>query len=430
MSTPKELGQTSPGEHSFTSHKASQDDEVPPRTIYIAGAGIAGMTLALALSRYDFHIVVLEKAHSPTTEGAGLQISPNARHVLNDLGLSQAMNKFGFATKAIDIYPHMYKKPLVSLQLGDAIEKRFRAPYCVIHRADLFGLLFDACKEHNNIQFFFGVKSFDMEAHARGVSLTFELTSGEVQNTRAHAFIGADGVHSQTRRKILKGPDAIYSGYVAWRTLIPASMMHNQLNLEHTSLMWGPGYHTIAYPHPNRHVINIALFSKEKLSPDTRVQHVNTPSLATTKTRCPRLKSIFIAAEGAWQKWPLNAAKTSQWSQGPIGLIGDAAHAMLPYQAQGAAMAIEDAAILAPLLASEKYATSALFKYQNLRQKRVQKITDTAAKNGKIYHMEWPFSVARDIVVSTEGPKGHFKRLAWIYDYNPLEEISQFNANT
>lgn len=418
MSTPKERRETDP-----------DNDETHTRTIYIAGAGIAGMTLALALSKHDFHVIILEKTHSPTTEGAGLQISPNARHVLNDLGLNQAMNEFGFETKAIDIYPHMHKKPLVSLELGDAIEQRFNAPYCVIHRTDLFGLLFDACKEHNNIQFFFGVKTFDMEAHARGVSITFELATGEVQNTRAHAFIGADGVHSQTRRKILKGPDAIYSGYVAWRTLIPASMMHNQLNLEHTSLLWGPGYHTIAYPHPNRHVINIALFAKEKLSPDTRVQQVNTPSLAGKNIKCPRLKAIFIAAEGAWQKWPLNAAKTSEWHRGPIGLIGDAAHAMLPYQAQGAAMAIEDAAILAPLLAAEENATSALSKYQKIRQNRVTKVVNTAAKNGSIYHMEWPFSLARDIVVSAEGPRGHFKRLAWIYGYNPLEEFSRFDAN-
>ncbi len=418
MNTPKEHEESGP-----------EDDDTHPRTIYIAGAGIAGMTLALALAKHNFHIIILEKTHAPTTEGAGLQISPNARHVLNDLGLNQAMNEFGFETKAIDIYPHMHKKPLVSLELGDAIEQRFKAPYCVIHRADLFGLLFDACKEHNNIQFFFGVKTFDMEAHARGVSITFELATGEVQNTRAHAFIGADGVHSQTRRKILNGPDAIYSGYVAWRTLIPTSMMHNQLNLEHTSLMWGPGYHAIAYPHPNRHVINIALFAKEKLSPDTHVQQVSTPSLATKNIRCPRLKAIFIAAEGAWQKWPLNAAKTSEWHRGPIGLIGDAAHAMLPYQAQGAAMAIEDAAILAPLLAAEDNATSALSKFQKLRQNRVEKVVATAAKNGKIYHMEWPFSIARDIVVSAEGPRGHFKRLAWIYDYNPLEEISQFDAN-
>ena len=428
MSTSEEFG-FSPNEHSFSSDATPLQDKPPPRTIYIAGAGIAGMTLALALAKHDFHIVLLEKANSPTTQGAGLQISPNARHALDELGLSKAMDKFGFVTRAIDIYPHLKKKPLVSLEMGETIANEFGKPYCVIHRADLFSLLFDACKAHTNIQFFFGVKTFDVVAHAKGVSLTFELASKEVQNTRAHAFIGADGVHSPTRRKILNGPDAVYSGFVAWRTLMPTSMMGGQLNLEHTSLLWGPGHHVIAYPHPDRHVINIALFAKEKMSPDTRVQQVNTPSLATSNIKCPRLKAICVAAEGAWQKWPLYAARTSQWHKGPIGIIGDAAHAMLPYQAQGAAMAIEDALILAHLLATQENATSALSIYQKLRKKRVEKIVNISARNGSIYHMEWPFSLARDMVVAAQGPKGHLKRLAWIYNYNPNKAVSKYNIS-
>ncbi|MCF6302189.1 MAG: FAD-dependent monooxygenase, partial [Devosiaceae bacterium] len=263
----------------------------------------------------------------------------------------------------------------------------------------------------------FSVRSFDMQAHQKGLSLTVENRDGSVHNTRPYAFVGADGVHSLTRTKILAGPDAQYSNYIAWRALIPSSMPKDHFNLNNTSLMWGPGFHTIAYPHPKRHVVNIAMFTKEKLTKKPSPQAVLTPDVPKAGFACTRTKAIINAAEGGWKKWPLYAAQTSQWYKGPVGLIGDAAHAMLPYQAQGAAMAIEDVGVLAPLLAKTNDATKAFATYQSIRQSRVKRIVKTSASNGRIYHMEWPFSIFRDIVVSVQGPTAHLQRLAWIYGY-------------
>ena len=399
------------------SENLPSSEQIASKTVYIAGAGIAGLTLALALARLGVRVVVLEKTSQLQTEGAGLQISPNARKILNELGLNDALNKHGFATQGIDIYPFKRPTPLISLTLGTQIEKRFGAQYMVIHRADLADILYGACQTHSTIEFQFGVRGFDMEAHQKGLSLTLEYKDGQFHNVRPFAFVGADGVHSATRRAIMGGPEAIYSGYVAWRALIPASLMEGQFDLTKTSLMWGPGYHIVAYPHPNRHVINIALFSKEKLSGYAQTKIVQSPLIPKVGFSCKRTKTIIYAAEGGWKKWPLFAAKTSQWHKGPIGLIGDAAHAMLPYQAQGAAMAIEDAGVLAALLASASNATEAFATFQSLRQTRVNRVVKTSATNGRIYHMEWPFSLARDVVVSLQGPTAHLKRLAWIYEY-------------
>lgn len=400
-------------------------DQLPTKTVYIAGAGIAGLTLALALAKLDVRVVVLEKTAELQTEGAGLQISPNARKILDQLGLDEQLRKYGFSTDAIDVYPFKRATPLISLTQGSIIEQRFGAQYMVIHRADLAQVLARACQQHANIEFQFGVHGFDMEAHQKGLSLTVERRKGQFHNIRPFAFIGADGVHSETRRRILNGPDAVYSGYMAWRALIPASMMQDQINFDHTSLMWAPGYHIIAYPHPERHVVNIALFSKEKITGFAHSKKVQSPLIPKIGFSCKRTKSIIYAAEGGWKKWPLYAAKTSIWNKGPIGIIGDAAHAMLPYQAQGAAMAIEDAGVLAPLLANESNATDALAKFQSLRQKRVNRVVKTSAQNGKIYHMSWPFSMARDMVVSLQGPTAHLKRLEWLYGY---EAANQFEA--
>ncbi len=384
------------------------------RTIHIAGAGIAGMTLALALAKRGVKSTIIEKTKNLHAEGAGIQISPNARHILNDLGLGAALDNIGFAPQAIDIYPFRNKKPLISLKLGEIASSRFGTPYIVVHRADLAQILFQSCQRENLVEFQFGVTNFDMITHANGLSVSREHDDGHIHETTPFAFIGADGVNSPTRTKVLSGPKAEYSGYTAWRSLIPASMMKGQLNLDHTSLLWGPGFHAVTYPHPKRHVINVALFCKEQLGDDMKPK-MSAPNLPKPAASCPRFAAIIDSSEGGWKKWPLFAVNTSQWHKGPVGLIGDAAHAMLPFQAQGAAMAIEDAATLAPLLASEPDATIALSKYYKKRKARVNKIVGISASNGEIYHLGAPFSYARDLVVFAQGSTAHLKRLSWIY---------------
>jgi salicylate hydroxylase len=138
--------------------------------------------------------------------------------------------------------------------------------------------------------------------------------------------------------------------------------------------------------------------------------------------RSQQFDGIMAAAQGAWGYWPMATVKTDQWHSGGIGLIGDAAHAMLPHQAQGAAMAIEDAAILAPLLMTEPTAESAFARYTAIRQKRVERVRRLSARNGLVFHMEWPFTWGRDAVIALAGATGHLKRLAWLYGYDPVPE--------
>jgi salicylate hydroxylase len=389
------------------------------RTIYIAGAGIAGLSLALALAKFGASVVVLERAPAVQEFGAGLQVGPNARRVLDRMGLERMVAARSFEPSGLDVYPFRAAKPVTTLTLGRAVAERFGAPYAVMHRADLADILFRACKRFANIDMLFGVRGFDAEPHARGVSVSVEEADGRTRSGRAFALVGADGVHSHTRTALMQGAEARYSGYVAWRATLPLDALGETIATDRVSVMMAPGYHAVCYPLPYRRRLNVVLLAREK-TPDAAAR---TPTLPWSLLRSPRFDALMAAAADGWSAWPLLSVAAARWHEGGIGLIGDAAHAMLPFQAQGAAMAIEDAAVLAPLLTTEPDAAIAFSRYAAARQPRVVRVVRQSAANGRIFHMEWPFSLARDAVLALGGGRAHLRRLAWLYGYDAAPEI-------
>jgi len=387
------------------------------RTVYIAGAGIAGLTLALALAKFGATVVVLERNKAIQEVGAGLQVSPNARHVLNQLGLDRQVAARSLEPAGIDVFPFRARRPLTTLQLGGAMVERYGAPYAVMNRADLADLLYRACKRFANIEIVFGVRSFDAESHARGVSVTADEAGGSSRSSRAFAFVGADGVRSRTRTELLGGPAAVYTGAVAWRATLPMADLRGAIAPDRTTLLFGPGYHAVCYPLPHRHQVNIALFAREKPGRAFGPNPPRQPQLPWAALPSEHFRIVTEAATGAWNYWPLFRVEADTWHQGAIGLIGDAAHAMMPFQAQGAAMAIEDAAVLAPLLISEPDAASAFAHYTALRRQRVERVRRLSDFNGFAFHLEWPFTLGRNAVLALQGSRGHFKRLDWLYGY-------------
>lgn len=388
------------------------------RLFYIAGAGIAGMTLALALAKFGATVVVAERNKKIQEVGAGLQISPNARRVLDQLGLEKAVGQRSFEPTGIDVYPYRATKPLVTLELGATIRQRYGAPYAVMHRADLADVLHRACKRFANIDMLFGVRGFDAENHQRGTSIIVDEANGNARSAHVHAFVGADGVNSMTRTDVLKGAAATYSGYVAWRTTLPIDALRGELAPDRVSLLMAPGYHAVCYPLPYRKQLNVALFIKEPLKRLDPENPPTAPNLPWAALRSRAFDAIMEAAADSWGYWIVNAAEAQSWAEGGVGLVGDAAHAMLPFQAQGAAMAIEDAAILAPLLMTEPDASSAFRRYEAIRRPRVDRVRRISASNGFAFHLEWPFTTARNLVLKLQGPRGHLRRLDWLYGYN------------
>ncbi len=394
------------------------------RTIYIAGAGIAGMTLALALAKFGATVVVAERNSKVQEVGAGLQISPNARRVLNQLGLDKAIAAKSFEPRAVDVYPYRAAKPVVSLELGGIMRERFGAPYTVMHRADLAEALYRACRRFANIDMLFGVRRFDAVSHERGTSIIVDEANGNARSARVHAFVGADGVRSETRTRVLGGPEAKYSGYVAWRTTLPADMLKGIVAPDRTTLLLGPGYHAVCYPLPHRKQVNIAMFVKEAASRLDPANPPKEPKLPWAAMPSPAFDAIMSLGRGNWGYWIVDTVEAEEWYDGGIGLVGDAAHAMLPFQAQGAAMAIEDAAILAPLLMTEPDAGDAFRRYAAMRQPRVERVRRVSNSNGFAFHLEWPFSLGRNAVLRAEGPRGHLKRLDWLYSFDAAPEAA------
>ncbi|WEK05647.1 MAG: FAD-dependent monooxygenase [Candidatus Devosia phytovorans] len=384
------------------------------QTYIIAGAGIAGLTLALALAKFGAHVVILERHAAVSEFGAGLQISPNARKVLNNLGLDDALSELALEPVGVDIYPYRRKRPIATMQMGAAMRERFGAAYAVMHRADLAEALYRATRPFANIDIVFNVKSWDAVSTPDGVTVTINEANDQSRTVRGRAFIGADGVHSQTRARLLDGPVAKFGGRVAWRALVPFESASDLMDLDRVSILFGPDYHMVCYPLPHRQQVNLALFAKARLG-DIEVEH--RPELPASLQKSSRIEALIKAAGDSWTTWPLFTVRTPIWHKGNIGLIGDAAHAMVPFQAQGAAMGIEDAAVLAPLLVSEPSAGAAFARYQQVRQPRVTRVADLSLLNGRIFHMHWPLSIVRNLGVRIQGQRGHMRRLAWLYGY-------------
>jgi salicylate hydroxylase len=392
------------------------------KTIYVAGAGIAGLTLTLALAKFGANVVVLERAPSIQEAGAGLQLSPNARKVLNRLGLDKAIAGQSFAPEGIDVYAFRSHAPQATLALGEAASRRFGAPYAVMHRADLADALYRACRRFANVDMLFGVRGFDAEPHARGVSITVEEADGRSRSGRAFALVGADGVNSHTRTGLIGEAAARYSGHVAWRATLPIDALTGVVANDRTSLMMGPGYHAVIYPLPHRRLVNVVLLAREKRQP-MQDDAPKGPKLPWAMLKSQRFEAVMQAAGDSWGFWPLLTVSAKRWHAGGIGLIGDAAHAMLPFQAQGAAMAIEDAAVLAPLLMTEPDADGAFSRFAAARRGRVRRVAQVSSSNGRIFHMQWPFTMGRDTVIRLGGSTAQLRRLAWIYGYDAAPEI-------
>jgi salicylate hydroxylase len=210
---------------------------------------------------------------------------------------------------------------------------------------------------------------------------------------------------------------------VAWRALIDLSALDGAVALDRTSLLFAPGYHAVCYPLPHRHKLNIALFAREKRETAFSSRPPRAPTLPAAILHSEKFDAIMTAARDNWGYWPLATVSADEWHDGGIGLIGDAAHAMLPFQAQGAAMGIEDAAILAPLLMTEPTANSAFERFVALRRARVDRVARASIANGRAFHLEWPFTAARDLVLKIQGQQGHLRRLSWLYGYDAAPDV-------
>jgi salicylate hydroxylase len=394
------------------------------RTIIVAGAGIGGLTAALSLAAKGFRVIILEKAERLEEAGAGLQLSPNATRILVDLGLRSRLAPRAVTPEAINIRSARAGGEIARLPLGEAAGLRAGAPYWVMHRADLQGALQAQVSDHPDIDLRLGCQFEDMTSHAKGLTVVQRRGSARQQELAA-ALVGADGIWSAVRNQLFPEVQPQFSGLIAWRGTLDATTLPREYTAPRVQLWMGPEAHLVAYPISAARQINVVAivpgtWNRPGWSAPGDANELKT---AFASQRWPATARMLLGAVDGWRRWALfTLPDLGQWTDGAVALLGDAAHAMLPFAAQGAGMAIEDAAVLAKSLSEGPGDTiagipAALKHYGRLRRGRVQRVQRAARQQGRIYHLTGPLALARDLAIKAMGPERMLARQDWIYDW-------------
>ncbi len=392
------------------------------RMVVVAGAGIAGLTAALAFAARGFDVSVFERAAKLQEAGAGLQLSPNATRILERLGVLPLLLPGAIEPEAVILRDARTLVELARIPLGNAARRRWSAPYLALRRADLQSALLARVGQESRINLVTGSEISSVESDAQSVTVSVE-TDGDRGEISALLAVGADGVRSSMRR-LAGGAESRFSGQIAWRSTVDATSPAGRI-IQHTcdtdcvSAFLSPRFHLIVYPVKGGTSFNLAAFTAQ--SPTT-TESVDTAILKAAMRRIsPALARL--AEAGMWTCWPIHTLDPkARWTaQGGIALIGDAAHAMTPFAAQGAAMAIEDAETLACHVASRPGdITGALADWEKERRPRIIRVARRGAINRFAWHAAGPVALARNLFLRMRSPESLAADLDWLYGWEPL----------
>jgi salicylate hydroxylase len=400
---------------------------MPSRTVIVAGAGIGGLTVALALKRNGFRVIVLEQAERLQETGAGIQLSPNAARLLIELGFADRLRPHVVVPQAVRVLNAKNGREIVRIPLGETAAQRYGAPYWIIHRGDLQAVLSAAVAQELDISLKLGMRMEDFVTHPNGV--TVSARSGTTAwNEFGHALIAADGLWSMSRERLGFREPPRFSGRVAWRALVPAAEVPPEFREPMIHLWLGADAHLVHYPVKGGKVINIVVITADDWNaegwsePASRIDLL--PRLTAARW-APQARALVRLPE-AWLKWALFERRPlMNWTQDAAALLGDAAHPMLPFLAQGGAMAIEDAVVAAQCLARRPDdAAAALRTYAAIRRGRTRRVQRQAARNGQHYHLKGVSAMVRNAAMGVMGGEHLLRHYDWLYDWRPPAALS------
>ena len=393
----------------------------PESQYLIAGGGIGGLTAAIALARRDLKVTVLERSDFRDDSGAGIQLGPNATRLLERLGLLEAIEQVAFRPSAIFIFDGLSGRRLAEIPLGTYAEARYGAPYLTLHRADLHAVLHAACEVSETV----------------ALSPRFDLTGVEETETRvnaiaadgrlaeAPALIGADGIWSEIRTLIAPQARLLFAGATAWRTLLPRGELKHPFDAPVVSVWLGPNTHLVHYPVRGGKELNVVAVTEG--GSDTRGwnQAGDAEALQSAFADWCKESKALLGKASSWRCWSLyRLSGLPSWTSGRITLLGDAAHPIPPYLAQGAALAIEDAVTLAKCLKEFKGDTLTAFpRYEALRKERAARVAERSERNGKHYHMAGALRVARNLLLRYRPGERLLGRFDWLYGESGEEAL-------
>lgn len=390
------------------------------RHALIVGAGIGGLATALFLVRAGWRVTLAEREAALHEVGAGLQLSPNATRLLARLGMMADFTDLAVRPQEMVVRRHdgqVLARPV----LGKPAEQRFCAPFLVIHRGDLQKVLRQRAEKAPGIEFRLGHRVTDLRETDSEVTGIFDTASGEKQIT-ADLLIGADGLWSRVRPLSGLSQASQPQEKTAWRGLIPREAAPIFAREAKVNLWLGPNAHLVHYPVSGGEAVNVVAIIDETWLEEGWNAPGDPDVLLRLFTNWGADARDLVAASPGWNRWALlDRAPESRWSRGRITLIGDAAHAMLPFLAQGASQAIEDGASLAAHLGAAGSGSSlaqALRLYDRARITRTARVQSGARSQGRIFHLSGPLALARDMALRLLPRNAALERFAWIYGHD------------
>ena len=352
--------------------------------VIISGAGIGGLTAALCFLRHGAEVTVLERAPELGEVGAGIQLPPNAMKVFQNLGFEDALVDIAFRPEALEARMGRSGLQLFNIPVANAAIERWGAPYLNIYRADYITALHKALRAKRPDAVHLGAEIIGYEQTTNAVRA--QLADGS--HITGDVLIGSDGVHSLIRTAMMGDDTPVFTGNVAWRAVVPTEKL-GDLAPRPTACVWvGPGKHCVTYRLRRGALTNfVGVIERDDWTIESWSERgTKTEALADFDGWHPTITRILNEAEELY-RWALfDRAPLTKWTDGQVALMGDAAHPMLPFMAQGAAMAVEDAWTLAQQLALTDNAPRALEDYQALRQARASHVQALSRANAKTFH--------------------------------------------
>jgi salicylate hydroxylase len=365
------------------------------RRALVAGGGIGGLTAALALARAGLRVDLFERAAGFREIGAGIQLSPNATRVLAHLGVLEALRPLAFVPERTEMR-HWQRGDVVSVTpLGASLVERFGFPYLHVHRADLIDVLVHAAAGEPRIHLHpgVGIEAFDND----GTEVRVHTATGD---WRGDVLVGADGIHSRVRAGLFGAQAPAFTGNVAWRALVPAERLPRNFVAPAATVWMGPGRHFVHYYVRGGALVNcVCVVEKAGWEVESWTQQGDHDELRADFAGWHDGVTRLIDAmdRNACFKWALfDRPPMAEWGRGRASLLGDACHPTLPFMAQGAAMAIEDAAVLAGCLDGAADVAAALRRYEGLRRERTAGIQLGSRRNAGTFHLVGEAADARD----------------------------------
>jgi 3-hydroxybenzoate 6-monooxygenase len=381
--------------------------------ILIAGGGIGGLATAYALSRKGFSVRVLEQAPEFRELGAGIQLGPNIFRALDRIGLTKAMLEDAWQPQAQEMRDALTGELITRIPLAEAFLARFHEPYAVTHRADIHGVFLRACQQSNLISLENNSRVDDFVDDGKTVTAT--LQSGE--RIAGRALIGCDGMWSRTREKIVgDGPPRV-SGHIAYRAVLRREEVPDDLWRPDVVLWAGPRTHFVHYPLRRGTLYNlVAVFHSDRYVEGWNAEADADELWAHFRGQRPEVLRLLERIE-TWRMWVLcDREPIKEWSKGRVTLLGDAAHPMLQYLAQGACMATEDAVWLAEKAGEQPDDLPAAFKaYQQQRYLRTGQVQIMARVYGEFYHARGVAAELRNQMLGSRTPDQSYDGIAWLY---------------